>query len=71
MVGQDWTTLMALSAYGTSDVVAAGDGSCEVRYSAILRVGMSDRCDHRLFEVGDGGRWIYRFPTNPTLLLLF
>ena len=23
-----------------------------------------------LFEVGDGGRWIYRFPTNPTLLLL-
>ena len=42
MVGHDWTTLMALSAFGNNDVVVAGDASCEVRHSAILRVGMSD-----------------------------
>jgi hypothetical protein len=31
---------------------------------------MSDSVFIAYFEGGGGGRWIYRFPTNPTLLLL-
>jgi hypothetical protein len=51
---------------GVGGVVAADDGRyADQTESALLGTnGLAKRS--RVFEIGCGGRWIYRFPTNPT-----